>query len=168
MKTENTGFYYLYGPTRTGKTTLLKRMNIELSLRLGLKVCQLSMEDLVSNLLSNLEKGELESFYEFFLSFDVLLIDNIWVLEGRPKTSETVFHLFERMIERKKRVVMAGDVPVKDLSQKSMAIKNVLRHLQKIKMPLTGRLIPQSNRFYFECGQIDPARFLSFLNSNGF
>ncbi len=138
MKTQNIGFYYLYGPTRTGKTTLLKRMNIELSLHLGFKVCQLNMEDLVGNLLTSLRKGELQSFYEFFLTFDILLIDNIWVLQGKPKTSETIFQLFARMLERNKRVVMAGDVAVKDLSQKSTAVKNMLKSLQKIKMPSIG------------------------------
>ncbi|MBU1208905.1 MAG: DnaA/Hda family protein [Pseudomonadota bacterium] len=130
------GFYYLCGPTGIGKTTLLRNIHIELSLYRGFKVCRLGVEDLVSDLLRSIRKGNTDSFYGFYCDFDVLLIDDIWVLRRKPKTSEAVFHLIERMRERDKMVVLTGDVPVKGLSQGSAHIKKVLRHLQRLKMPL--------------------------------
>lgn len=72
---------------------------------------RLDTEDIVAELIKSIRhSGDTEGFYSKFRSYNALLIDNIWVLRGRPKTAEEIFNLLKALADMGNLVVIAWDI----------------------------------------------------------
>ena len=59
--------------------------------------------------------GQIKEFNRRYREVDVLLIDDIQFLSGKDATLEQFFHTFNTLHQANKRIVIASDVPPKDL-----------------------------------------------------
>ena len=128
---------FLYGPSRSGKTTVLKMIEDYLFSKKGIKVFRLDAEDIVEELIRSIRKsGDAEGFYYKLHGCDALLIDNIWVLRGRPRTEQEIFNLFKTLIDKGKLVVIASDISPEMLMQRRKTDTELYKHSITFKMKL--------------------------------
>ena len=64
---------------------------------------------------TNQSSGQTKEFNRRYREVDVLLIDDIQFLSGKDATLEQFFHTFNTLHQANKRIVIASDVPPKDL-----------------------------------------------------
>jgi chromosomal replication initiation ATPase DnaA len=117
---------FLYGPSRSGKTTILRVIEDYLSKIKGVKVCRLDAEDLVIELVKSIRKSGDD--------YDALLVDNIWVLQGKPMTVEEIFILFKTLINKGKLLVIAWDIAPETLLQGTKMVKELHERSMTFKM----------------------------------
>lgn len=126
---------FLYGPTRSGKTTILKMIGDYLSGQRGARVVRVSAENLATELVKSIrDAGDMMGFRHRFDDCDALLVDNIWVLQGKPRTTEEIFLLFSTLVERGKLVMTAWDIPPATLSRGSKSVRELHKRSITIKM----------------------------------
>jgi len=117
---------FLYGPSKSGKTTLLQIIEDYFSRIKGVRVLRLDADDLAIELVKSIEnRWDRKGFYDKFLDYDVLLIDNIWVLRGKLRTIEEIFRFFKLFIEKGKFLVMTWDIDPETLSPESKTVKQL-------------------------------------------
>jgi len=117
---------FLYGATKSGKTTLLQIIEDYFSRIKGVRVLRLDADDLAIELVKSIEnRWDRKGFYDKFLDYDALLIDNIWVLRGKMRTIEEIFRFFKIFIEKGKFLVITWDIEPETLSPESKTIKQL-------------------------------------------
>lgn len=117
---------FLYGPSRSGKTTLLQMAEDYLSRIKGVRILRLDADDLAIELVKSIKNsGDKKAFYHKFLDYDALLIDNIWVLRDKLRTIEEIFRFFKTFIEKGKFLVITWDIEPQTLSPESKTIKEL-------------------------------------------
>lgn len=107
-------FVYLYGPTATGKSTMLCEIERKIALvSPGARVKRISAYDLIEDLLTALREKETAVFLAGLAdSLDVLLLDDLQALSGKTATQDELARLLDRLLGSEKRVVLAGDAPL--------------------------------------------------------
>lgn len=117
---------FLYGPSRSGKTTMLKVIEDYLCRIKGVKVVRLDAEDMVIELVKGIRNsGDTKGFYHKFHDYDAFLVDNIWVLQGKHRTIEEIFLLFKTLIDKGKLLVIAWDILPETLLQGTKTAKEL-------------------------------------------
>ena len=104
-----------------GKTHLLNAIgNYALVKDPTLKVRYVTSEEFTNEFIealgdTNQNSGQIKEFNRRYREVDVLLIDDIQFLSGKDATLEQFFHTFNTLHQANKRIVIASDVPPKDL-----------------------------------------------------
>jgi DnaA-homolog protein len=118
-------FVYLWGASGVGKTHLLQAC-CHAANQLKLSPLYLSfknIEQLQPDVLDGLE------------NLHLVCIDDVNVMAGRPAWEEAFFHLYNRMREENKRLIVAGSVPPQELG---LALKDLVSRLAwGIALPVT-------------------------------
>ena len=111
----------IYGGSGLGKTHLLNAIgNYALVKDPNLKVRYVTSEEFTNEFIealadTNQSSGQIKEFNRRYREVDVLLIDDIQFLSGKDATLEQFFHTFNTLHQANKRIVIASDVPPKDL-----------------------------------------------------
>ena len=111
----------IYGGSGLGKTHLLNAIgNYALVKDPDLKVRYVTSEEFTNEFIealadTNQSSGQIKEFNRRYREVDVLLIDDIQFLSGKDATLEQFFHTFNTLHQANKRIVIASDVPPKDL-----------------------------------------------------
>ena len=111
----------IYGGSGLGKTHLLNAIgNYALVKDPTLKVRYVTSEEFTNEFIealgdTNQNSGQIKEFNRRYREVDVLLIDDIQFLSGKDATLEQFFHTFNTLHQANKRIVIASDVPPKDL-----------------------------------------------------
>ena len=111
----------IYGGSGLGKTHLLNAIgNYALVKDPNLKVRYVTSEEFTNEFIealgdTNQNSGQIKEFNRRYREVDVLLIDDIQFLSGKEATLEQFFHTFNTLHQANKRIVIASDVPPKDL-----------------------------------------------------
>jgi chromosomal replication initiator protein len=103
----------IYGGTGLGKTHLLQAIGhfaqIEGTADL---VVYMTSEEFTSQYISYIvEKKDSTSFYKKFKDVDLLLIDDIQFLGGKPGTQKEFYRIFNRILLEKKQIILTSDRP---------------------------------------------------------
>ena len=112
---------FIYGGSGLGKTHLLNAIgNYALVKDPNLKVRYVTSEEFTNEFIealgdTNQNSGQIKEFNRRYREVDVLLIDDIQFLSGKEATLEQFFHTFNTLHQANKRIVIASDVPPKDL-----------------------------------------------------
>ncbi|NLB48351.1 MAG: ATP-binding protein, partial [Erysipelotrichia bacterium] len=103
---------FIYSNSGLGKTHLLHAIgnHIKNSLVTDTKILYIDANDFVEEYIKFV-KGEKESetIKDFFSTVDVLLFDDVQFLENKVKTEEMFFHVYQKLINNNKQVVIASD-----------------------------------------------------------
>lgn len=129
---------YIYGDSGLGKTHVVQAIGHEICERHPeLQVLYVSMNKFQAQFqrayLSD-KKGELSDFIHFYQMIDVLIIDDIQELTGKPGTQNIFFNIFNHLHLAGKQLILTSDKPpveLKDIEE---------RLLTRFKWGLTTRI----------------------------
>ena len=118
---------YIYGGVGLGKTHLLHSIgNAILQKDASKTVVYLHSEKFVQNMVTALQKNQIEEFKKIYRSVDALLLDDIQFFAGKERSQEEFFHTFNTLFEYKKQVVLTSDKYPKEITGLEERIKSRL------------------------------------------
>ena len=101
---------FIYGNSGIGKTHLLNAIgNYVISAFPNKKVGFINGVGFIDALTKSIKSNNLDDFYDSFYSLDVLLVDDIQFIAGKPKTQEVFFTIFNNLTSNKKQVCITSD-----------------------------------------------------------
>ena len=107
---------FIYGNSGLGKTHLLYAiMNYMKENHKDLNIVYKKSETFLNELVEALSTGKQADFKEKYRTADVLLIDDIQFIAGKPATQEEFFHTFSALYENEKQIIMTSDRPPKEI-----------------------------------------------------
>ena len=108
---------FIYGPSGLGKTHLLFAITNEiLKISPDTNVIYVDGEDFVIQFLELMKKNQMHLFREKYRNVDVLLVDDVHILAGKPATQEEFFHTFNQLYQQNKQIILTSDRPPKEIS----------------------------------------------------
>lgn len=108
---------FIYGGSGLGKTHLLYAITNEILLRRkNTNAVYVRGEDFANEMINSLSKKvPMQYFRDKYRKADVLLVDDVQFIAGKPSTQEEFFHTFNTLYEDKKQIILACDRPVKEI-----------------------------------------------------
>jgi len=107
---------YLYGGVGLGKTHLMHACGHAIKSRnQHLKLCYISSERFMNDLINAIRYDKTQSFREKYRSVDVLLIDDVQFMAGKERTQEEFFHTFNALYDQQKQIVISSDCPPREI-----------------------------------------------------
>jgi chromosomal replication initiator protein len=108
---------FLHGPPGLGKTHLLAAIaNYLQDNAPGLSVRYTTAESFTNEFVAALKSQGNDAFKARYRDLDVLLIDDVQFLEGKPNTEEEFFHTFNALYESGSQLVLSADRIPSELS----------------------------------------------------
>lgn len=99
---------FLYGGTGLGKTHLLQAVAHEI-LKQGKSFYYFTSDKFITHLVSAIQQRKIDEFKDKIKKVDLLIIDDVHVIAGKPKSSEEFLVLFNDFIGKNKQVILASD-----------------------------------------------------------
>ncbi len=107
---------FIYGPSGLGKTHLLYAITNELKKKIAnVRVIYIKGEDFANQLIDTISRKAMNEFRDKYRSCDVLLIDDIHFIAGKPSTQEEFFNTFNALHEAGKQIIMTSDRPPREI-----------------------------------------------------
>jgi chromosomal replication initiator protein len=108
---------FLHGPPGLGKTHLLAAIaNYLRTNASGLSVRYTTAESFTNEFVAALKSSGADAFKARYRDIDVLLIDDVQFLQGKPATEEEFFHTFNALYESGSQLVLSADRIPSELS----------------------------------------------------
>ncbi len=108
---------FIYGKTGLGKTHLLQAAGNEIRNKIKDKnILYIQAQKFISEVVSAIRNGKMDSFKEQYKDIDVIIIDDIQFLSGKEKTQEEFFHIFNELYEKNKQIILSSDRPPKSIN----------------------------------------------------
>jgi chromosomal replication initiator protein len=107
---------YIYGNSGLGKTHIAQSIGHEVMLRHPeMKVLYVSMNKFQSQFQTAHLRGDVTDFIHFYQMIDVLIIDDIQELTGKPGTQNAFFNIFNHLHLSGKQLILTSDKPPVEL-----------------------------------------------------
>ena len=109
---------FIYGGSGLGKTHLLQAIGHDILFNTKLTVRYFKAEEFINDLVNSLAKGmdksgdknkKMNEFRIKYRNADVLLIDDIQLKEGKPRTEEELYNTFDTLHNAGKQIVFTSD-----------------------------------------------------------
>lgn len=109
----------IYGGVGLGKTHLMQSIGnyIYAEKGDGVKICYVSAENFTNEFTLAIKNNTVTAFKAKYRKLDVLLLDDIHFLQGKPSTQEELFYTFEELYNNKKQMVFTCDRPITELKE---------------------------------------------------
>jgi chromosomal replication initiator protein len=107
---------FIYGGVGLGKTHLVHALGNEVLAHAPDKVIRyIHAEDYYSDVVRAFQQKSFDTFKRAYRTLDVLLIDDIQFFNGKARTQEEFFYVFNALVEAKKQIVITCDTYPKDI-----------------------------------------------------
>ena len=103
---------YIYSDVGLGKTHLLLSIHRNLTLK-NVNSVYTSSERFTNEYILAIKERKTDEFRNKYRNCEALLIDDIQFLGGKTQTQEGFFHTFNELFLSNKRIIIAGDDPMK-------------------------------------------------------
>lgn len=108
---------FIYGGAGLGKTHLIHAIGNRILEQNHVKVVRyVHAEDYYSDVVRAYQTKSFDAFKRYYRSLDVLLLDDVQFFNGKNRTQEEFFFVFNALIEAKKQIVISCDTYPKDIS----------------------------------------------------
>lgn len=102
----------LYSSSGLGKTHLAHAIGIEVKNNFPDKtVLYVSCEQFTNQFIDAVRNSNQNDFIHFYQMIDVLIVDDIHALAGKPKTQDVFFHIFNQLHQNSKQIIITSDQP---------------------------------------------------------
>ena len=102
--------FFLYGNTGLGKTHLMQAIgNIIKKKHPERKIFYTSLEKFYMDLVNATNLNKINSFKEKYRKYDVFIMDDIQFINGKERTQDELFHLFNSLYEMNKQIIFSSD-----------------------------------------------------------
>jgi chromosomal replication initiator protein len=78
-------------------------------------VLYVSSEKFTIDFVNAIQNQRIHEFSSFYRNVDLLIIDDIQFFEGKEKTQEEIFHIFNTLHQTGKQIILTCDRPIRDL-----------------------------------------------------
>lgn len=107
---------FIYGGVGLGKTHLVHALGNEVLRHSPDKIIRyIHAEDYYSDVVRAFQQKSFDTFKRAYRTLDVLLIDDIQFFNGKARTQEEFFYVFNALVEAKKQIVITCDTYPKDI-----------------------------------------------------
>jgi chromosomal replication initiator protein len=107
----------IYGGVGLGKTHLIQAIGNQIKEEFPDKfVLYVSTEKFTNQFVNAIRNNSIETFINFYLQVDVLIIDDVQFLSGKEKTQETFFNIFNHLHQSGKQIILSSDRAPRDLA----------------------------------------------------
>lgn len=108
---------FIYGGAGMGKTHLIHAIGNHVLVHNPEKIVRyVHAEDYYSDVVRAYQKKSFDVFKRYYRSLDVLLLDDVQFFNGKNRTQEEFFFVFNALIEAKKQIIITCDTYPKDIS----------------------------------------------------
>jgi chromosomal replication initiator protein len=109
---------FITGRTGLGKTHLIKAIGYRITqTRPEMRICYTSTQKFVEEVILSIRHDTRHKLHEIYSAkCDILLIDDIQFLAGKPSTQDEFFHIFNGLFDSGKQIVITSDRPPKEIS----------------------------------------------------
>ncbi len=123
----------IYGESGLGKTHLLNAIgNRIIELYPDLNIGMINSGDFVEGVYKSSTEDRFAEFKDVFRKLDVLLVDDIQFIAGKPKTQELFFSVFNELINDHKQICITSDRYPEDI--KDMESRLITRFTQGLNI----------------------------------
>ena len=112
---------YIYSDVGLGKTHLLLSIHEYLT-KSNKNSIYISSERFTNEYINSIKERKTDDFRKKYRNCDALLIDDIQFLGGKTQTQEGFFHTFNDLFLKGKKIIIAGDDPLKLVDLESRLI----------------------------------------------
>ena len=107
----------IYSANGLGKTHLVHAIGIEVkNLYPEKTVLYVTAEQFTNQFIDSIRNGNQNDFVHFYQMIDLLIMDDIHCLAGKPKTQDVFFHLFNHLHQNGKQIIVTSDTPPVEMS----------------------------------------------------
>ncbi len=101
---------FIYGASGLGKTHMLHAIGHYVYQNFtNLNVCYVSTETFLNEFIDSIRTRGQTAFKRRYRAYDILLVDDIQLLEGKKETQEEFFYTFNSFYETDKQIVISSD-----------------------------------------------------------
>ena len=108
----------LYGGCGLGKTHLMQAIGNKIYEQYGekKKICYIQSESFLNEFVNSMSNRKADAFKIKYRKLDVLLLDDIHFLQGKPGIQDELFYTFEELKKNKAQMVFTCDRPLKEIN----------------------------------------------------
>lgn len=100
--------FFIFGPSGCGKTHLLQAIGIRVKEHdAHARVLYVTAREFESQFIKY--RKDIAEFMFFYQSLDMLIVDDIQDLMGKPGTQRAFFHIFNHLVQNGKKLIMSSD-----------------------------------------------------------
>lgn len=127
---------FFYGPSGVGKTHLSQAIGQKVrDKHPNLRVCYVSSAKFEAQYIHDARfNGKRVEFVSFYQQMDVLIIDDIQGIIGKPRTQQAFFEIFNHLYLLNKQIILTSDVPPVEF--RGMEERLITRIRSSIMIPL--------------------------------
>ena len=108
---------FIYGHSGLGKTHLLRAICHEVVINNpGINYVFTHGEDFTNEIVRNIAEKNMAAFHEKYRKLDLLIVDDVQFIAGKPSTEEEFFHTFNALTDLKRQIVLSSDRPPKEIA----------------------------------------------------
>ena len=116
---------FIYGNSGLGKTHLLRAISNEITAKNpDADIIITRGEEFVNLIVGGINKNKMNEIHEKYRNCDVLLVDDIQFIAGKPSTQEEFFHTFNALTQAGKQIVLTSDRSPKDIEVLDDRLRN--------------------------------------------
>lgn len=134
----------IVGGSGTGKTHLLNAIGNELAAKPGAVVACLQARDFIDDLINAIEKDRVLSWRTRFRRVTALLLDDVHLLEGKDRTQEELFWLYNQLAESNRQMVFTALVPPAEMEGLEQRLRTRLEAGLVVELPNPDREIREA------------------------
>ncbi len=121
---------FINGSIGIGKTHIMQAIGHNILKHFPeMKVKYVKAENIMNQLVESLSSVKdttymMKKFRDTYRNVDVLLIDDIQFVEGKKRTEEEIFNIFDTLFHAGKQIVFASDRPIQEFTKTSDRLKS--------------------------------------------